>query len=220
MNISARAAVAVLAACAAVGMDGAACSAAPLTPAQADGIEQAAAQDSVPFAIPLGGAYQALTGRTASDAGLAGALPAAPVLPPSVAAPQPHEVIPDPLVPALNTTQNTPALVARAPFAVPEDAVGDGRLGVALPSAPLKAAGAALSLGHPLQYRSAARRAVAVPAQGLQLGDLAPAVTAPQLQSAPDGQVDLQQDASHEHLTQDVNTVVNGVDTIAQGLGR
>ena len=209
MKLSVRAAAIAAAVCASAGSGAGIASATPLTPGQTEAVEQAVAQTQVPFTVPLDGAFRPLFGETTSTAAVSGSLPAAPVIPPSPDNGPGDQLLPDPLVPALNTTQATPGLTAQAPMSSVDSTDRKGVLGVGLPSVPLKAAGAALSLGHPLQYHGTITRSMEPEAPGLDLGRLDPSVSEPQLETAPDGFVDLDQGSNHRHLVQDAKDLLS-----------
>jgi len=243
MNLSARATVVAAAVCASAGMAVGTAAATPLTPAQADAAEQSAAQQQVPFNLPLGDASRQLTGSTASTTGVDGSIPAALLLPPSSAArPSPQdqqqELIPDPLVPPLNTTRQTPALGVSAPVAAPLSSP-DGKaakpnaVDLSVPSAPLRTVGSAISLGHPLTYHQGETRsltpsvapmlapAFTPPQQGtIDLGKLDPSVSEPQLHTDPRGRVDLDQGGNHKPLTQGVDQLLDSAGALGQGLNQ
>jgi hypothetical protein len=219
MNLSARATAVAAAVCASAGLAAGTAAATPLTPAQADTAAQAAAQDQVPFNLPLGDASRQLTGSTAATTGVDGSIPAALLLPPSSATPQSTqgELIPDPLLPPLNTTRQTPGLGVSAPVAAPLSGP-DGKakpnaVDLSVPSAPLRTVGSAVSLGHPLAP------ALTPPQQGtIDLGKLDPSVTEPQLHTDPRGRLDLDQGGNHKPLTQGVDELIGSAGSLGQGL--
>ena len=229
MNLSARATAVAAAVCASAGLAAGTAAATPLTPAQADTAAQAAAQDQVPFNLPLGDASRQLTGSTAATTGVDGSIPAALLLPPSSATPQSTqgELIPDPLLPPLNTTRQTPGLGVSAPVAAPLSGP-DGKakpnaLDLSVPSAPLRTVGSAVSLGHPLTYHQGGTRSLAPaltpPQQGtIDLGKLDPSVTEPQLHTDPRGRLDLDQGGNHKPLTQGVDELIGSAGSLGQGL--
>ncbi|WP_225448447.1 hypothetical protein [Streptacidiphilus sp. P02-A3a] len=228
--------------CASAGLAAGTAAATPFTPAQLDAAEQAAAQQQVPFNLPLGAAADQLTGSTAGTTGVNGSIPAALLLPPSAPqsaqAPQSahtpqsaqeQQLVPDPLVPPLNTTQRTPGLGLSAPLAAPLSSP-DGKakpnaVDLSLPSAPLRTVGSAVSLGHPLTYHRGQTRAPAPasaltpPQQGaVDLGRLDPSVSEPQLHTDPHGRVDLDQSGDHQPLTQGVDELLDSAGSFGQGL--
>ncbi len=217
MSVTARAAAIAVAACASVGLAAGVSAATPLTPAQLEAAQQAASLKQVPFDLPLDGAVGALTGQTTSTSAVSGTLPAAPVLPPSETAPQDHQLLPDPVVPALNTTRGTPGLAVATPVTGAQQG-GSGALGVALPSAPLRATGAAASLGHPLSYGSADGRDGTGPA--LDLSRLDPTLTEPQVQSTAVGSAGLTPDAGTPSLLRRADTLVAPVGTTMDELNQ
>ena len=244
MNLSARATAVAAAVCASAGLAAGTAAATPLTPAQVDAAEQAAAQQQVPFDLPLGAAAKQLTGSTAATTGVDGSIPAALLLPPSAtpaqatSGAQDQQLVPDPLVPPLNTTQRTPGLGVSAPVAAPLSSP-DGKakpnaVDLSLPSAPLRTVGSAVSLGHPLTYHQGETRALApvaapaasVPAltprqQGtIDLGRLDPSVSEPQLHTDPHGRVDLDQGGDHKPLTQGVDELLDSAGSFGQGLNQ
>ena len=232
MNLSARATVVAAAVCASAGLAAGTAAATPLTPAQADAAEQSAAQQQVPFNLPLGDASRQLTGSTASTTGVDGSVPAALLLPPSAApgsaqAPedQQQQLIPDPLLPPLNTTRQTPGLGVSAPVAAPLSSLDSkakpNAVDLSVPSAPLRTVGSAVSLGHPLTYQPSGTRALepaaASPQRGtIGLGKLDPSVTEPQLHSDPRGLVDLDQGGSRRPLTQGVDELLGSAGSLGQ----
>jgi hypothetical protein len=218
MKLTVRAAAVAAAVCASAGSGAGIASAAALTPGQTEAVEQAAAHTQVPFAVPLDGAVQPLVGGTTGTAGVSGSLPAAPVVPPSPQSPDGRQVLPDPLVPALNTTRVTPGLAASAPLSGLDGAQRSGVLGVALPSAPLKAVGTAVSLGRPLAYRESVTRAADPGGMGLDLARLDPSVSEPQVQTEPSGWVNLDQGNGHQHLLQDVQDFVSTTRAVVEYL--
>ncbi|MBC3843697.1 hypothetical protein GXW82_36230 [Streptacidiphilus sp. 4-A2] len=230
MNLSARATVIAAAVCASAGMVAGTAAATPLTPAQVDAAEQTAAQEQVPFALPLSEVAQQLTGSTASTTGVDGSVPAALLLPPSPAAPQSahdQSLVPDPLVPALNTTRRTPGLGVNAPLAAPlsspDSKAKPNQVELAVPSAPLRTVGSAVSLGHPLTYhQDGTPAAAAAPTTtdhgAIDLGRLNPSVTEPQLHSDPRGRVDLNQDGSRKSLTAGVVQLLKSAGSLKDSL--
>jgi hypothetical protein len=208
MKLSVRAAAVAAAVCASAGSGAGIASATALTPAQTEAVEHAVAQSQVPFAVPLDGAVQPLVGGTTGTAGVSGSLPAAPVVPPSPQSTDGHQILPDPLVPALNTTQVTPGLAASAPLSGVDGNQRSGVLGIALPSAPLKTVGTAVSLGRPLGYRESVTRSADPGAMNLNLDRLDPTVSDPQVQTSPSGWVNLDQGNDHQHLLQDLQDFV------------
>jgi hypothetical protein len=237
MNLSARATMVAAAVCASAGLAAGTAAATPLTPAQVDAAEQSAAQEQVPFNLPLGNAAQQLTGSTASTTGVDGSVPAALVLPPSTQAPHQDELIPDPLLPPLNTTRQTPGLGVSAPVAAPLSSLGDkakpNAVDLSVPSAPLRTVGSAVSLGHPLTYHQGGTRsmtrsmapalapAFTPPQQGtVDLGRLDPSVSEPQLHTDPRGRVDLDQGGDHKPLTQGVDELLDSAGSLGQGLSQ
>jgi hypothetical protein len=229
MNLSARATVIAAAVCASAGLAAGTAAATPLTPAQAAAAENAAAQEQVPFALPLGGAARELTGSTASTTGVEGALPAAPVLPPSsqtaqsgAPAVQDPQLVPEPLVPALDTTRKTPDLNVSAPLAPPLSGPDSGAkpnaVDLSLPSAPMRTVGSAVSLGHPLTYHSGAGRGMTPDHGAIDLGNLNPQVSDPQLHTDPRGRLDLDQGGNRKPLTQGVDELIKSAGALTQGL--
>ncbi|MBF9073478.1 hypothetical protein [Streptacidiphilus fuscans] len=232
MNKSLRGTAVALAACAApvlaaVNATGAQ-AAAQLTPQQQEALEQSAARMQVPFAVPLGTVVQHVTGDH-SDTGVEGTLPALPLQPPTMAANH-NQLIPDPLVPQLNSAPQTPSLDATAPMPSLDGTVHDGGATLALPAAPTKALGAALGLGHPVTYQGRAipsaldapSRVEAAQAEQqsalpqlpqVDLSRLQPAITEPSLSSAPGGQLSLDQ------RTPDANVVKPVQDIVADAQG-
>ena len=244
MNLSARATVVAAAVCASAGMAVGTAAATPLTPAQADAAEQSAAQQQVPFNLPLGDASRQLTGSTASTTGVDGSVPAALLLPPSAApgsaqapADQQQQLIPDPLLPPLNTTRQTPGLGVSAPVAAPLSSLDSkakpNAVDLSVPSAPLRTVGSAISLGHPLTYHQGTTRSMAPsaapvlapaltpPQQGtVDLGRLDPSVSEPQVHTDPRGRVDLDQGGNHKPLTQGVDELLGSAGSLGQGLSQ
>ncbi|QMU79512.1 hypothetical protein GXW83_31230 [Streptacidiphilus sp. PB12-B1b] len=234
MNLSARATAIAAAVCASAGLAAGTAAATPLTPAQTAAAENAAAQEQVPFDLPLGGAARQLTGSTASTAGVDGAVPAALVLPPSsqagqsagpsgpTAQTQDPQLVPDPLVPALDTTRKTPAVGVTAPLAAPlsgpDDHAKPNAVDLSVPSAPLRTVGSAVSLGHPLTYHSGSTRSMTPDHGTVDLGSLNPSVTEPQLHTDPRGRLDLDQGGSRKPLTQGVDELVASAGALGQGL--
>lgn len=234
MNLSARATAVAAAVCASAGLAAGTAAATPLTPAQADAAEQAAAQQQVPFNLPLGNAARQLTGSTAATTGVDGSVPAALLLPPSSAAQQSaqdQDLIPDPLLPPLNTTRQTPGLGVSAPVAAPLSSP-DGKakpnaVDLSVPSAPLRTVGSAVSLGHPLTYHQGETRAL-VPASALtppqqgtvDLGRLDPSVSEPQLHTDPRGRIDLDQGGNRKPLTHGVDELLGSAGSLGQGLSQ
>jgi len=240
MNLSARATVVAAAVCASAGLAAGTAAATPLTPAQVDAAEQSAAQQQVPFKLPLGDAARQLTGSTASTTGVDGSVPAALLLPPSAQSapsaqsPQDQELIPDPLLPPLNTTRQTPGLGVSAPVAAPlsspDSKAKPNSVDLSVPSAPLRTVGSAVSLGHPLTYHQGETRAMAPaaeipaltpPQQGtIDLGRLNPSVSEPQLHTDPRGRIDLDQGGTHKPLTQGVDQLLDSAGALGQGLNQ
>ncbi|WP_370075728.1 hypothetical protein [Streptacidiphilus sp. MAP12-16] len=175
-----------------------------------DGVEQAASAMQVPFAVPMGPLVHSLTGKD-STASVTGTLPASPLAPPSAQQVQDHQLIPDPLVPALNTARQTPSVAVSAPVPDADGSPRDGALGMGLPSAPLKAVGSALSLGHPLSWTGPQQGAAAADPSDhsrIDLGDVNPTLTSPELQTAPGGRIDLDQGHSGRPLVGKVSDLL------------
>lgn len=234
MSLSARATVVAAAVCASAGLAAGTAAATPMTPAQAQAAEQSAAQEQVPFNLPLGQATRQLTGSTASTTGVEGSVPAGLVLPPSSqtaqsAKPATDEqpLVPDPVVPALDTTRTTPALGLTAPLAAPLDSPDGGAkpntVDLGLPSAPLRTVGSAVSLGHPLTYHTGSARGMTadhgnIDHGSIGLGKLNPTVSEPQLHTDPRGRLDLDQGGSRKPLTSGVDDLVASAGVVSQSL--
>jgi hypothetical protein len=222
MKFSLRATAAAVAACASAGgalaaaAAGSAAAAVP-TPGQVDAVEHTVSDMEVPYEIPLGEAVSALTGKT-SSARLTGALPASPLVAPAEQLPASHSLLPQTLLPALNTTHHTPSLEGSLPMVTGDGRVHDGALGVLLPDSGLNAKGAALSLGRPLTYDGPGDRA-ALPQGSVGLDDLAPSVTPPRLSSNPNGNVSLDERTSDASLTGPVDALRAGADSALKQLG-
>lgn len=216
MKFSARAAAVALTACAGMAAGASSAAAAAMTPQQVEAAEQAAADTRVPFALPLGGAVQSVTGE-ASLAGLQGSVPV-PVVPPSPQQQDTHSVLPDPLVPPLGSSHGTPELDLTAPLAGGDGSIKQDGLGIAVPQAPLKAVGAAASLGDPITYTPAG--AHGAPAdEVIDLDRLEPALTAPRLQSSPSGLVTLDQRSAQQPIGRSVQDLLATTTATAQELG-
>lgn len=196
MKLSARAALLVVLASSGVGAGISAADAATLTPAQISGAEQQAATTRVPMDVPLGSAMTALTGQT-SHAGVHGSLPGAPLGAPAPTARDPHSLLPDPLVPPLTAAQGTPGLDLSAPLPAAGDVLRQDAASVALPETLMHANGAAATLGKPLTYTGDQSGRDGQSPQ-LDLNRLDPALLGPSLQSAPTGDVALDQRATEE----------------------
>jgi hypothetical protein len=213
MNKSLRGAATALAACAApvlAAVSATNAQAQPLSPQQQEALEQSAGRMDVPFAVPLGTLVQHVTGRH-SDSGLQGSMPALPLQPPAQRPSQPT-LIPDPLLPALNSADRTPELGLTAPMPSADGTVHDGGARLAVPAAPLKAVSAALGVGHPVTYqgRSLPYEPPTTDLQfpQLDLTRLQPDLTPPRLQSAPGGQLSLDQRTPDANLAKPVEDVV------------
>ncbi|MEZ0070662.1 hypothetical protein ABIA32_006715 [Streptacidiphilus sp. MAP12-20] len=210
MNKSLRGTAVALAACAApvlAAVSANSAQAAPLSPHQQEALQQSVGRMQVPFGIPLGTLVQHVTGKH-SDSGVQGSIPAMPLEPPT-AGRDTHALIPDPLVPSLNSASRTPELGVIAPMPSADGTVHDGGTRLAVPAAPLKAVSSALGLGHPVTYQG---RAMAAPASQelpqLDLTRLQPSVTPPTLQSAPGGQLSFDQRTPDANLIKPVQDVV------------
>jgi hypothetical protein len=215
MNKSLRGTAVALAACAApvlAAVSATSAQAQPLSPQQQEALEQSVGRMDVPFAVPMGTLVQHVTGQH-SDSGLQGSVPALPLQPPVQGRDQ-HTLIPDPLLPALGSADRTPELGLTAPMPAADGAVHDGGARLAVPAAPLKAVSAALGVGHPVTYqgRSLPYEAPTTDAQlpQLDLTRLQPEVTPPRVQSAPGGQLSLDQRSPDANLIQPVQDVVAG----------
>ena len=213
MKKSLRGTAAALAACAApvlAAVSATSAQAEPLSPQQQEALEQSVGRMDVPFAVPLGTLVQHVTGQH-SDSGLAGSVPAMPLQPPVQGRGQ-QSLIPDPLLPAVNSADRTPELGLTAPMPSADGSVHDGGARLAVPAAPLKAVSAALGVGHPVTYQGRSLP-YEPPTSDLQfpqldLTRLQPEVTPPQLQSAPGGQLSLNQRTPDGNLAKPVEDVV------------
>ncbi|WP_037574883.1 hypothetical protein [Phaeacidiphilus oryzae] len=233
MKNSLRRTAAAMAACASAGTGALAAAGtasatelAPVSQHQADqvnAVEHTVSGMDVPFTVPLGEATRPLLGRT-THAQVSGSLPASPVVPPSVKPSDPGEILPDPLVPALNGPAHTPSLGADAPLVDGSGRVTDHALGLGLPKSPMDAAGAALSLGHPLGLGGAqaahTRSAQAgSDLQGVRLGDLEPALTPPHLSTRPNGGLTLEQRTTGQSVTKPVDGVAGSLNDSLHNIG-
>ncbi|MHA6762336.1 hypothetical protein [Streptacidiphilus sp. PAMC 29251] len=172
--------------------------------------EQSAAATRVPFDLPLGGAVQSVTGDS-SLAGLHGTLPGMPIVPPSPVTKETDSLLPDPLVPALGTAHGTPELELVGPALGGDGSVRPNGLVASLPEAPVKAVGAAASLGRPITSSKGD--------EAIDLTRLQPAVTSPQVQTSPSGFVSLDQRTMNRPLDQTVNEFLTTATATAQELG-
>jgi hypothetical protein len=212
MNFSVRAAVVALTACAGVGAAVGSAAAVAMTPAQLEAAEQSAAATRVPFDLPLGGAVQSVTGD-ASLAGVHGSMPGMPLVPPSAPSADSPNLLPDPLVPALDGAHSTPELSAVAPMVGGDGSVDDGLM-ASLPQAPVDAKGVAASLGHPITYTQDDPNAV----PQVDLSRLAPALTSPQVESSPTGYITLDQRTTQRPLDRTVSEFLDTTAATAQVL--
>lgn len=223
MNKSLRGTAIALAVCAApvlAAVSATSAQAEPLSPQQQEALEQSVGRMDVPFGVPLGPLVQHVTGHH-SDSGLTGDIPAMPLQPP-VQSRDDHSLIPDPLLPSLDAANRTPQLGLTAPMPSADGTVHDDGTRLAVPAAPLKAVSAALGVGHPVTYQGRSMPAHTMPYEApttntqlpqLDLTRLQPEVTPPQLQSAPGGQLSLDQ------RTPDGNLIAPVQDMVASAKG-
>jgi subtilisin family serine protease len=222
MNFSLRATAAAVAACAsaggalAVAAAGTAAASDVPTPSQVDKVEQTVSDMEVPYQIPLGTAVGALTGKT-STARVTGTLPAAPVVAPAEDLQSGHALLPEKILPALNTTHHLPGVTGSLPMVTGDGRVHDGALGVLLPDSPLHAKAPQLSLGRPLTYDGPDR--AARPSGSIGLDDVAPSLQPPRLNSAPGGEVSLDERTSDASLTRPVDQIRAGAEAALKQLG-
>lgn len=225
MKKSLRGTAVALAACAApvlAAVTATGAQAEPLSPQQQEALEQSVGRMQVPFQVPLGTLVQHVTGRH-SESGLQGSMPAMPLQPP-VQKGDHHALIPDPLLPSLDSADRTPELGLTAPMPSADGTVHDGGARLAVPSAPLKAVSAALGVGHPVTYEGRSlpyeRPTTDMELPKLDLTRLQPEVTPPRVESAPGGQLSLDQrtpDANLIKPVQDVVASANGALNAARG---
>ncbi|MFD0329987.1 hypothetical protein ACFQZC_21710 [Streptacidiphilus monticola] len=185
--------------------------AAGMTPEQAQAVEQQVAPEQVPFTVPLGGLFEHITGKP-SSAGVQGAIPASPLAPPTTAGQGAGpDLVPDPLVPPLQTGDRTPALDLSAPLPTTTGTLADDAAHLGLPAAPVHGLGAGLGLGHPVSYDGPGMTR-AMPADQtlpqLDLDHLAPAVQAPTMQTSPGGRLSVDQKTSDASLLQPLDGVI------------
>jgi hypothetical protein len=214
MNFSVRAAVVALTACAGMGAVAQSAAAVAMTPAQQEAAEQSAATSRVPFDLPLGGAVQSVTGDH-SLAGLNGSLPGMPVVPPSPASGDSHNLLPDPLVPPLGAAHGTPALNLVAPALGGDGTVRPNGLVASLPEAPVEAMGAAATLGHPITWSQDPKAGPQI-----DLDRLAPALTTPEVESSPTGYVTLDQRTTNRPLDRTVTEFLTTTTATAHELSQ
>jgi hypothetical protein len=223
MKFSARATVVALAACAGMGAAAQTAAATPMSPEQVGAAEKAASLTRVPFNIPLSGVVSQVTGET-SGSGLHGSLPGMPVTGPPTAPRNTHDLLPDPLVPALGAAQSTPDVVLTAPAPGGDGSVSDGGLVAALPSVPMKLVGATASLGHPLTWTPSTSQAAsngkpsASGSEQLDLSRVAPTLTEPQFHSAPSGSISLDQRTMDRPIDRTVSEFLTTATATAQDL--
>jgi hypothetical protein len=213
MNFSVRAAVVALTACAGMGAAVQSAAAVAMTPAQLEAAEQSAATTRVPFDLPLGGAVQSVTGDS-SLAGLHGSLPGMPLVPPTPASTDSHDLLPDPLVPPLGSAHGTPDLDLAAPLGGADGEGSDDGLVASLPEAPLRATGVAATLGHPITWSKDDPDAV----PQIDVDRLAPALTTPQVESSPTGHITLDQRGTQRPLDRTVTDFLATTTATAQDL--
>ncbi|MEZ0091500.1 hypothetical protein [Streptacidiphilus sp. EB129] len=171
-------------------------------------MEQGAAASRVPIDLPLGTAVQTVTGEGSLD-GVHGSVPGMPLVPPSPQTNDPQALLPDPLVPPLSSAHGSPDLHVLGPAPGGDGSVRPGGLAVSLPEAPVRAVGAAASLGKPLTLPGGVGST-----QGpqLDLAHLDPKLSAPRLESAPTGSVTVDQSGAKGHVG---HTVKDFLDTAA-----
>lgn len=220
-----------------------------LAPQQAHSLEQSAAQQRVPFALPLNGVVQHVTGQP-STAAVQGSVPAALAAPddsaanqaagapaagpdrPTTQLPADGQLLPDPLVPPLHSADETPQLDASAPLPSTQGSLTDGAMRLGVPASAVHGLGAGLGLGHPISLPTGggaagtATRALpeAGPAQASGLpqiapDQLAPSVQSPQLNSTPSGSLTLDQRASDTDLLHPLQGAIGTVNQALHGAG-
>lgn len=215
MKFSARATAVALTACAGIAAAAGTAAATALNPQQLEAAEQNAAGTRVPFDLPLTGALRTVTGDT-SMAGLHGSLPGMPLVPPSAVHHETHSLLPNPLVPPLRAADGTPELNLTAPLVGGDGTLRQDGIMASLPQAPLKAVGGAASLGEPITYSGATSSAPAD--EVIDLGKLAPALTPPRVQSAPNGMVTLDQRSTERPIGRTVQDFLATATATAQEL--
>lgn len=160
----------------------------PMTPAQVAAMEDGLATKTVPLRVPLETVSQHAP-MLPLGGDIHGALPASPVLPPVQGGPEKHELVPDRIVPALNFSKVGPSLGSDLPLPAVADGVRPGNLDLDAPSAPLKAVGPAVGLGHPLNFVEGADGQLKN--GSLSAGDLDPRVLPGALSAGPDAKASL-----------------------------
>ncbi|MFC1410592.1 hypothetical protein ACEZCY_17300 [Streptacidiphilus sp. N1-12] len=211
MKFSARAAVVALTACAGLGAAVQTTAAAAVNPDRLEAAEQAAAATRVPFDLPLGSAVQSVTGD-ASSAGLHGSMSGLPIVPPSPVVKESHSLIPDPLLPALGSPPATPDLNLVAPVVGGDGSLQPDGLVMSLPQAPMKAVGAAASVGQPITATGGD--------EVVDLTRLQPSVTSPQVETAPSGFISLDQRTMNRPLDRTVDEFLTTAAATAQVLAQ
>lgn len=192
--------------------------AAPATPGDVAGTEEALSTSTVPFAVPLDGATSRL-GLLPQGTRLSGAIPSSPLMPPVPDANAQHQLIPDRIVPALNGGRVGPSLQAEAPLPAATDATQMGALGLDAPAAPVHLAGPAMELGHPLGLSPDHTGELANGA--LKVGELDPRVVTGPVQAIPGAKASLGSADKHLSVADSVgNLATTATATTGEVLGQ
>ncbi|MER5640791.1 hypothetical protein ABT095_28055 [Kitasatospora sp. NPDC002227] len=176
MKLSKRAGALLLAAGAGVVAAPGLAAAADMTPGQVAAVEKELSTREVPFEIPLGGATDKL-GVLPEGGKISGGIPTSLVMPPVPEEHAKHQLIPDHVVPAVNTSRVGPSLEAAVPLPAADRSAELGKLLLDAPAAPLHTAGPALTMGQPLSLVDGP--------DGRQDGDIAFGDLNPQVITAP-----------------------------------
>ncbi|MFD9130562.1 hypothetical protein [Kitasatospora sp. NPDC059571] len=179
----------------------------PMTPGEVASVEDGLAGREVPFNVPL----PLLT----QDGRLSGGLPASPLQPPVPAEHPGEQLVPDRVVPALNTGRVGPQLDAVVPLPVADRGADLGQAVLAMPAAPLHTAGPALELGQPVRY--AADHSGEFADGALSFGELDPQLVTAPVQAVPGAKASLGGDDQKVSATEVLGNLGAAATQVATG---
>ncbi|WP_431679203.1 hypothetical protein [Kitasatospora sp. KL5] len=169
----------------------------PMTPGEVAAVEDGLAGQEVPFNVPL-----PLLTQTGT---LSGGLPASPLQPPVPEERPGSQLVPDRIVPAVNTGRVGPAVDAVVPLPAADSSTELGQAVLNVPAAPIRTAGPALELGQPVRYATDHSGEFADGA--LSFGELDPQLVTAPVQAVPGAKASLGGDDQKVSVTDAVGNL-------------